>query len=86
MLPLVLFSDDTSGNKTKKLLWNLMLAGPPHHINLRHESIHFLSCSDLVSSFKQSKPIAQQHTLLETEEVVVRRRCAGSCSSAMYCL
>ena len=75
MLPLVLFSDDTSGNKTKKWhkmeLWNLMLAGLPRHINSRHENIHFLSCSDLVSSLEQSKPIAQQLTLLETEGVVV---------------
>eukprot|EP00731_Ephydatia_muelleri_P004710 Em0002g886a len=72
---LVLFSDDTSGNNTKKWhkmeLWNLMLAGLPRHINSRHENIHFLSCSDLVSSLEQSKPIAQQLILLETEGVVV---------------
>ena len=30
-----------------------------------------ISCSDLVSSLEQSKPIAQQLTLLETEGVVV---------------
>ncbi|KAL5506048.1 hypothetical protein EMCRGX_G007614 [Ephydatia muelleri] len=71
----LLFSDDTSGNNTKKWhkmeLWNLMLAGLPRHINSRHENIHFLSCSDLVSSLEQSKPIAQQLILLETEGVVV---------------
>ena len=75
MLPLILFADDTSGNKTKKWhkmeLWNVMLAGLPRHINSRHENIHFISCSDLVSSLEQSKPLAQQLTLLETEGVVV---------------
>ena len=43
----------------------------PRHINSRHENIHFISCSDLVSSLEQSKPLAQQLTLLETEGVVV---------------
>ena len=75
MVPLVLFSDDTSGNKSKKWhkfeSWSLVIAGLPRHFNARKENIHFISCSDKVSSLELCKPIAQQLTMLETDGVVV---------------
>lgn len=74
MLPLVLFSDDTSGNKTKKWhkfeSWSLVIAGLPRHFNARRENIHFISCSDRVPSLELCKPIAQELTMLETDGVV----------------
>ena len=41
------------------------------HFNARKENIHFISCSDKVSSLELCKPIAQQLTMLETDGVVV---------------
>eukprot|EP00731_Ephydatia_muelleri_P038850 Em0941g1a len=73
MVPLVLFYD--SGNKSKKWhkfeSWSLVIAGLPRHFNARKENIHFISCSDKVSSLELCKPIAQQLTMLETDGVVV---------------
>ena len=71
MVPLVLFSDDTSGNRSKKWhkceSWFLSLAGLPRHQNTRLENIHFVCCSDSVSPLDLSGPIAQELTNLEKE-------------------
>ena len=56
MLPLILFSDDTSGNKSKKKWhlfdsWSITLAGLPRHENLKiSNNIHFFCCSDKASA------------------------------------
>ena len=75
MVPLVLFSDDTSGNRSKKWhkfeSWFVSLAGLPRHLNARLENIHFVSCSDSVSPLDLSGPIAQELTTLETEGTLV---------------
>ena len=45
MVPLVLFSDDTSGNKSKKWhkfdSWSFVLGGLPHHENSKISNLHF---------------------------------------------
>eukprot|EP00731_Ephydatia_muelleri_P028790 Em0020g434a len=73
MLPLILFSDDTSGNRSKKWhkfeSWYLSFAGLPRHLNARIENINFVCSSDSVSPLDLSEPIAQQLTALETEGV-----------------
>ena len=75
MMPLVLFSDDTSGNRSKKWhkfeSWYLQLAGLERHENARLENIHFVCCSDSVSPLDLSGPIAKELTLLETEGILV---------------
>ncbi|KAL5486601.1 hypothetical protein EMCRGX_G019103 [Ephydatia muelleri] len=75
MLPIILFSDDTSGNKSKKWhkfeSWYMSLAGLPRHINARIENIHFLCCSDSVCPLDMSKPISEELVRLEQEGVVV---------------
>ena len=75
MMPLVLFSDDTSGNHSKKWhkfeSWYLQLAGLERHENARLENIHFVCCSDSVSPLDLSGPIAKELTLLETEGILV---------------
>lgn len=69
MLPLVLFSDDTSGNKCKKWhefdSWSLMFAGLPRHENARIRNIHFICCSDVVSAVDMAQPLAQELCDLE---------------------
>ena len=73
MLPLILFSDDTSGNRSKKWhkveSWYLSFAGLPRHLNARIENINFVCSSDSVSPLDLSEPIVQQLTALETEGV-----------------
>lgn len=75
MVPLILFSDDTSGNRSKKWhkfeSWFVSLAGLPRHLNARLENIHFVSCSDSVSPLDLSGPIAQELATLETEGALV---------------
>ena len=75
MLPIILFSDDTSGNKSKKWhkfeSWYMSLAGLPRNINARIENIHFLCCSDSVCPLDMSKPISEELVRLEQEGVVV---------------
>lgn len=50
MLPLLLFSDDLRGNKSKKWhkfeCWYILLAGLPRHENAKPQNINFVSCSD----------------------------------------
>ena len=71
MVPLILFSDDTSGNKSRKWhkfeSWYLALAGLPRHLNARLDNIHFVTCSDSVSALDLSIPIAKELTVMECE-------------------
>ncbi len=61
MLPLILFTDDTSGNKSKNgtslTLWSLMLAGLPRHENSKVTNIHFICCSDTVSAVDMAETV-----------------------------
>lgn len=69
MLPLVLFSDDTSGNISKK--WNkfdsfsVMLAGLPRHQNSKLTNIHFCCCSNKASAVDMTTAIVSELELLE---------------------
>lgn len=71
MVPLILFSDDTSGNKSKK--WHkfesyyLLLAGLPRKENGKHVNIHFICCSDTVAPLEMAEPIAEELAVLEHE-------------------
>lgn len=73
MLPLVLFSDDTSGNKSKKWhlfdSWSMVLAGLPRHENSKISNIHFLCCSDSVSAMEMTEAIAPELIHLEKEGI-----------------
>eukprot|EP00731_Ephydatia_muelleri_P033683 Em0035g20a len=74
-VPLVLFSDDTSGNKSKKWhkfeSWSFMLAGLPRNLNAKHENIHFICCSDQMDALGMSGPIADELTGLEMDGIEV---------------
>ena len=75
MVPLMLFSDDTSGNKSKKWnkfdVWYLLLAGLPWKENTKIENIHVLTCSNRVSAIEMAHPIVDDLLALENEGVVV---------------
>ena len=73
MVPIVLFSDDTSGNKSKKWhkfdSWSFILAGLPRHENSRIPNIHFCCCSDVVSAMDMSEAISIELSKIEIEGV-----------------
>lgn len=73
MVPLVLYSDDTSGNRSKKWnsfdVWALMLAGLPKHENSKLQNIHLICASNNVKALDMTKPIVDD--LLKLEEGVV---------------
>ena len=71
MVPLILFSDDTSGNRSKK--WHkyesfyLLLAGLLRRDNMQHVNIHFICSSDSVTPLDMAEPIARELATLENE-------------------
>ena len=75
MLPLVLFSDDTSGNRSKKWhkfdSWSVMFAGLPRRENAKISNIHFICCSDVVSALDMTGPLVQQLYDLESNGIEV---------------
>lgn len=69
MVPLVLYSDDTSGNRSKKWnpfdVWALMLAGLPKEENAKLHNIHLISASNCVKAMDMTKPIVDDLLTLE---------------------
>ena len=75
MLPLILFTDDLIGNKSKKWhkfeSWYVMLAGLPRHENAKPENIHFVSCTDLMDVLDMTECVSQQLKQLELDGIEV---------------
>jgi hypothetical protein len=73
MLPLLLYTDDTSGNQSKKWnsfdVWALLLAGLPRALNAQLHNIHFLCASNRCKAIEMTEPIVAD--LLKLEEGVV---------------
>lgn len=69
MVPLVLFSDDVSGNVSKKWnkfdVWAMLLPGLPRTSNSHLENIHFLGASNLVGPMEMVAPIVDDLNQLE---------------------
>ena len=69
MVPLLLSTDDTSGNKSKQWnkfdLWSMKLAGLPCKENSKLENIHLISCSNKCAVLDMSQPIVDD--LLDLE-------------------
>ena len=69
MLPLILFTDDTSGNKSKKWhkfdSWSVLLAGLPRHENSKISNIHLVCCSDVASALDMAGAVVADLTTLE---------------------
>ena len=70
MLPLIIYTDDTSGNKSKQWnkfdVWCMKLAGLPKTENSKLHNIHFLCCSNKMSAMDMCNPLADD--LRELEE------------------
>ena len=73
MMPVVLFCDDTSGNRSKKWhafnSWYLIFAGLPHQENAKLPNLVFLCTSDKVSPLDMSAPIVAELEKLENEGI-----------------
>ena len=73
LLQLVLFTDDTSGNKSKKWhkfdSWSMTLAGLPRHENSKIPNLHICCCSDVASALEMSEAISVELTKLEKEGI-----------------
>ena len=66
MIPLILYSDDTSGNRSKKFdIWALMLAGLPRAENSKAENIHLIAASNQVTAMDMAEAIVTDLKLLE---------------------
>lgn len=73
MLPLIAFTDDTSGNLSKKWhkfdSWSIMPAGLPRHEVSKLPNIHFCCCSDVASAVEMSEAIVPELKLLERDGI-----------------
>ncbi len=69
VVPLLLYTDDTSGNQSKKWNkfdnWCFLLAGLPRHHNSMMQNIHFIGCSNKVDCMDMSASIVSDLTKLE---------------------
>ncbi len=74
VLPLVLYTDDTSGNRSRKWnkfdLWCLKFAGLPWKVNSQLHNIHFLACSNQVSALEMAAHLVDDLLKLENGGVV----------------
>ena len=65
----MLYTDDLSGNRTKKWncfdAWSFLLAGLPKSLNAQLENIHLMCASNRVSVLEQLKPIVEDLLLLQ---------------------
>lgn len=73
MLPLILYTDDTSGNKSKQWnkfdLWCLKVAGLPKRENSKLHNIHLISCSNKVNVVDMSEPMVSELIELEKDGI-----------------
>ena len=61
IVPLLIYSDDTSGTRSKKWnkfdCWCFLLAGLPHEENAHIHNIHFITCSNQASATDIMGPV-----------------------------
>ena len=69
MVPLLVYTDDTSGNRSKKWnkfdQWCFLLAGLPRSMNAQMHNIHFVTCSNQASATDMMGPIVADLKCLE---------------------
>ncbi len=75
MIPLVLFSDDVSGNQSKKWnkfdVWAMLLAGLPRSTNSQLENIHFICASNKVDCLNMAEPVVEDLLVLENDGMLM---------------
>lgn len=71
--PLIIYSDDTSGNRSKKWnkfdCWLMSFAGLPCTENRKLQNIHFITCSNKLSALDMCSPIVDD--LLQLQDGVI---------------
>ena len=74
VVPLILFSDDVSGNVSKKWnkfdVWAMLLAGLPRAINIHLENIHFVCGSNNTTCLKMAESLVDDLLKLEEEGLI----------------
>ncbi|KAL5459987.1 hypothetical protein EMCRGX_G033391 [Ephydatia muelleri] len=74
MVPITLFTDDTSGNKSKQWnkfdSWNFRLEGLSKKENGNLQNIHFICASNKVPVLDMAVPLVQEFTALENEGII----------------
>ena len=74
MSPIVLFSDDTSGNRSKKWnkfdSWCMSMAGLPIKIARQFCNIHLLACSNKVTALEMTSALVKELLVLEQGIIV----------------
>ena len=87
MAPILLYTDDTSGNRSKKYnkfdVWCLTMAGLPLHEARQFGNINFLTCSNRVSAMGMAEALAKE--LLKLEEGIVVYDCVLQCDVVVLC-
>ena len=77
MVPLLLYTDDTSGSRSKKWnkfdCWCFLLAGLGHKENAQLHNIHFITYSNQVSTVDMSVPIVDDLRMLCTMLIFNRK-------------
>ena len=83
-LPLLVFSDETSGNTTKKRnrleTFSMSLAGLPRKEIRKIENIHFLGTSNIVPSVPLGKSIANDLQGTQINRVIRTKNCMVPCT------
>ncbi len=73
MLPIILFTDDTSGNRSKQWnkfdSWSMKIAGLSNKDNSKLHNIHFLCCSNKCSVMDMSRPLVDDLIDLESNGI-----------------
>ena len=74
MVPLVLYTDDTSGNRSKQWnkfdCWCLKIAGLSTKKNSKLQNIHFICCSNQCSVNDMTQPLVQDLQILQSRGIV----------------
>ena len=74
MLPVILFTDDTSGNRSKQWnkfdSWSLRIPGLPNSSGTKLHNINFLCCSNKCDVLDMAKPLVDDLNDLELNGVV----------------
>eukprot|EP00731_Ephydatia_muelleri_P019835 Em0012g660a len=74
MVPITLFTDDTSGNKSKQWnkfdSWNFRLEGLSKKENGNLQNIHFICALNKVPVLDMAVPLVQEFTALENEGII----------------
>ena len=69
MVPLLMYTDDASGNRSKKWnkfdCWCFLLAGMPQHENAKMHNIHFVTCSNQTDALSMMELIIADLKRLE---------------------